>query len=135
MAGQAAAADLFLRSKVRALALASRGRLPLTPRAGDGPAAAGAAPAAGGAWAWGGAEYPLWEEARREAGARRVRWAGVKGVERGVEKALRAYACDVARLLDCCRQVWGGRGMGVGGMGGDGRRAGGGRGGGGMSGR
>ncbi len=39
------------------------------------------------------------------AAERRVRWAGLKGAERALEKAVRCYGGDVSRLCDVVRQV------------------------------
>ena len=43
-------------------------------------------------------------EAAAEAGAGPVKWSGVKGLRRAVEKAVRAYRNDASRLLDIVRQ-------------------------------
>jgi hypothetical protein len=43
--------------------------------------------------------------ANAAGGEGRVRWAGLKGAGRAVEKAIRCYGDDVSRLCDVVRQV------------------------------
>jgi hypothetical protein len=80
---QAEGVDVVLRRKVREWGLASRGCFQ-TERAKCRVA------------------FARWGDAAA-AGAP-VLWAAVKSKRRAIEKLYRSYDCDVARLLDCCRQ-------------------------------
>jgi hypothetical protein len=89
---QAEALNPVLRAKATALARQCGGLLLLRDEDGGG-GGGGPAPRR---------RYAAWGET--EEGAR-VAWAEVKPAERALEKLLRTYGCEVARLLDLCRQV------------------------------
>ena len=83
---QAEGVDVVLRHKVRGWAMASRGCFQADCPGGE-------------------VAFARWEkEGRDGAAAARVRWAAIKSRGRAIEKLYRSYNCDVARLLDCCRQ-------------------------------
>ena len=86
---QAAALDPFLRRKALALALGADGRLPIAVNLEGSEALS----------------YQRARELAESDSAGRIRWAGLKPTERALEKLLRCYDCEVARLLDCCRQA------------------------------
>jgi hypothetical protein len=84
---QAECLDIFLRCKVRQLALASRGCLESSAKSPGGRA-----------------EFRRLEDILENAELGPVKWAEPKPADRALEKLVTAYDRDVSRLVDCCRQ-------------------------------
>jgi hypothetical protein len=86
---QAACLDVLLREKVRQLALASKGCLPIISAADSG-----------GVVAYRRLDTLVSQQARFS-----VRWAAPKTPDRALEKLVRCYCNDASLVLDCCRQA------------------------------